>query len=67
MACLLAGDPAGDHLAGVLSRLERDRAELRQDLLGLRVHDRGHFAEVLLAHRLDAVELDIAARRGRRL
>ena len=42
---LLARDPAGDRLAGVLAGLERDRSELRQDLLGLRVGDRGDVAE----------------------
>ena len=42
---LLARDPVRDRLAGVLSGLQRDRPELRQDLAGLRVGDRGHVAE----------------------
>ena len=42
---LLAGDPVRDRLARVLSRLERDRAELRQHLLGLRVGDRRDVAD----------------------
>ena len=42
---LLAGDEAGDRLADVLTRLQRDRAELRQHLLGLRVGDRRDVAD----------------------
>ena len=34
-----------DRLADMLARLERDRAELRQDLLGLRIRDRGDVAD----------------------
>src|SRR4029077_19908610 len=34
-----AGETAGDCLAGVLARLQRDGAELRQHLPGLRVRD----------------------------
>ena len=42
---LLARDAPGDRLAGVLSGLQRDRAELRQDLVRLRVGDRGDVAD----------------------
>ena len=42
---VLAGDPAGDRLAGVLSGLERDGAELGQNLLRLGVDDRRGVAE----------------------
>ena len=42
---LLALEAPRDRLAGVLAGLERDRAELRQDLLGLRVRDRGDVAD----------------------
>ena len=42
---VLAFDPACDRLARVLSRLERDRSELGQDLPGLRVRDRGDVAD----------------------
>ena len=38
---LLARDAPGDRFAGVLAGLQRDRAELREDLLRLRVRDRG--------------------------
>src|SRR5205823_3837511 len=42
---LLTRDAAGDRLAGVLAGLERDRAELRQDLFRLLVEDRRGVAE----------------------
>jgi hypothetical protein len=42
---VLARDPMGDRLARVLAGLEGDRPELRQNLLGLLVHDGGDVAE----------------------
>ena len=42
---LLAGDEPGDVLAGALARLQRDRAELRQHLVRLRVGDPGDVAD----------------------
>src|SRR4051812_30078538 len=42
---LLAGDQVRDRLARVLTGLQRHRAELGQDLLGLRVGDRGDVAD----------------------
>src|SRR3954454_19065107 len=41
----LSGDSAGDCFASVLARLERNRAELRQHLIRLRVVDRGEIAD----------------------
>src|SRR5262249_26066403 len=42
---LLPADEPGDRLADVLARLKRYRADLREDLLSLRVFDRGDVAD----------------------